>query len=149
MRDVREELMHLLAPLIDPAKMIEEIKNVESQADTLVEYAFTLRASCIPESGERFEVTHYKPGDIFDPDTMRPEHPDGQEMVLPETHDTLYRVKVCVHGSLKKYVVEESAKGVDLLKIMGQPFLDYAEVDGLRGSLISEKACVVLDTSHQ
>jgi hypothetical protein len=144
-QDMREELMFFLSPLIDPARLNEEIKAIESQADTLIEYAFSLRALCIPESGERFEITHYKPGDLFDPETMRPESVDGQEIHVPEAHDTVYHVKVCVHGSMRKYLVEENAKGVDSLKIIGQPFLDYSKGYDSRGSLVSEKACVVLD----
>lgn len=140
--------MQFLAPLISPSRLNEEIKNVERQADTLIENAFSLRASCIPDSGERFEITCYKPGDVFDPETMKPEHPDGREMILPETFDTTYRVKVCVQGSMKQYFVEENMQGVDLLKVIGQPFLDRTAGHDSRGSMISEKACVILDSSN-
>lgn len=142
--DVREELMQLLIPLMNRANLEEKSNEIEEQADSIIEHAFDLRVSCIPEPRERFEIIHYQPGDIFDPTTMRAEDSDGKE-VTPPTVEGNHRVKLCVHGCMKVHTVEETSKGVDFLKIMGQPFVDFSGRNDSNGMIISDKACVILD----
>ena len=143
--DVRGELMELLIPLMNSVGMKEKAKDIEGQADSMIEHAFDLRVTCIPARGERFEITHYQPGDLFDPENMRVENSEGQNIIPPNADKIQHRVKLCVQGSMKIHSAEDTARGIDFLNIMAQPFVEPPEGDRSNGKLISEKACVILD----
>lgn len=52
------------------------------------------------------------------------------------------RIKVCVHGLMKAYAVQENATGLDLIRELSQPF--FLEGDR-HGRIISDKAAVILE----
>ncbi|KAJ5741978.1 hypothetical protein N7533_011387 [Penicillium manginii] len=144
--DVRDELMKILIPLMDQSKIEDNRKNIGSQAYFMLEHAFDLRASCIPSPTERFEIVHYRPGDLFNAETMRVENIHGQEVNPPDVAGGEHRIKICVHGLMLAHQVEETARGIEFLKVMGQPFLESDQEVMLKGRIVSEKACVILET---
>jgi hypothetical protein len=144
--DVREELLELLVPMMNRVGVSKKVNDIKSQAESMIGHAFDLRASCIPAPGERFEIVHYQPGDKFDPESMRAEGSEGQSIILTDTDHAQYRVKLCVHGSMIMHSTHETATGVDFLRAMAQPFVETTKGETSNGKLISEKACVILDT---
>lgn len=147
--DVRDELMDILIPLMDPSKIEDIKKNIEAQANSMLEHAFDLRASCIPSPTERFEIVHYRPGDLFDSGTMQAENLNGQEINPPDNDGGKHRIKICVHGLMLAHQVKETTSGVEFLKVMGQPFLESDQDEILESRIVSGKARVILETQSE
>ncbi|OGM45259.1 hypothetical protein ABOM_006451 [Aspergillus bombycis] len=135
---IQFEFFKMMAPLVGSEDMGAHFKR---QTRTLLRHALTLRASCYPHIGTRYQLVHFKPGQIYDPQTMRAEDEAGASVHVPEGGQQRC-IKVCVHGLMKACSVQENATGLDLIKQLSQPFLAAGNKDG---HIVSDKAAVILD----
>ncbi|KAE8358631.1 hypothetical protein BDV27DRAFT_65987 [Aspergillus caelatus] len=136
--EMQSEFAKMMAPLIRLEDMDVHFKR---RMRTLFRHALTLRASCYPHIGTRYQLVQFKPGYVYDPQTMRAEDEVGATVHVPED-GRQRRIKVCVHGLMKAYAVQENATGLDLIQELSQPF--FLEGDG-HGHIISDKAAVILE----
>jgi hypothetical protein len=150
--EVQCELLRLLSPLIDASKMGIFDKDIRAALNRVFTTAFHFRARCVPPKGTRYELVQVKAGDIFDPQYMEAQRPDGCIQAVPsgKTH----RVKVCVHGCLVSHVIEDEPFDEESRSTISQPFVSAYERDRssekkLRGVLKSGKAIVILEDDTQ
>ncbi|KNG85564.1 hypothetical protein ANOM_006653 [Aspergillus nomiae NRRL 13137] len=135
---IQFEFFKMMAPLLKSGDMGAHFKR---QTRTLFRHALTLRACCYPHIGTRYQLVHFKPGHIYDPQTMRAEDEAGATVHVPED-GRQRRIKLCVHGLMKAYSIQENTTGLDLIKELSQPFLVEG---GKHGHIISDRAAVILD----
>ncbi|GFF99617.1 hypothetical protein IFM53868_10377 [Aspergillus udagawae] len=101
-----------MAPLLHSEDVSDHLKH---QTRTLFRHAITLRASCYPHKRTRYQLVQFKPGDVYDPQTMRAEDEVGAIVPVPEDGRQRH-IKVCVHGIMKAYSVRENAAGLGMIK---------------------------------
>ncbi|KAL5358281.1 hypothetical protein BJX96DRAFT_39289 [Aspergillus floccosus] len=132
------EFFDMMAPLLHSESIGSHVKR---QTRILFRHVITLRASCYPHDTTRYQLVQFKPGRVYDPQTMQAEDDTGAIVPVPE--DGLRRcIKLCVHGLMKAYSVQENTAGLSLIKELSQPFLLE---DDTKGHIISEKAAVILE----
>ncbi|KAB8212908.1 hypothetical protein BDV33DRAFT_185901 [Aspergillus novoparasiticus] len=88
---------------------------------TFFRHALTLRASCYPHPGTRYQLEQFKPGSLYDPQTMRAQDEVGASIHVP-ADGRKRRMKVCVHGLMKAYVMQDNTTGIDLIKNLASHF---------------------------
>ncbi|GFF54328.1 hypothetical protein IFM58399_09797 [Aspergillus lentulus] len=137
-KQIQFEFFDIMAPLLHSEDVSDHVKH---ETWTLFRHAITLRASCYPHKRTRYQLVQFKPGHVYDPQTMRAEDEVGAIVTVPEDGQQRH-IKVCVHGIMKAYSVRESADGLGLIKELSQPFLLG---DDTQGHIISEKAAVILE----
>jgi hypothetical protein len=150
--EVQCELLRLLSPLIESSRMEIFDKDIRSALNRVFTRAFHFRARCVPPRGTRYELIQIKAGDIFDPQYMEAQRPDGciQSVFSGKEH----RVKICVHGCLVSHVIADEPFGGETCRSISQPFGSAYEggrstEKKLRGVLKSGKAIVVLEDDTQ
>jgi hypothetical protein len=130
--DVTEHIQfgffNIMAPLLHSEDVSDHLKH---QTRTLFRHAITLRASCYSHKRTRYQLMQFKPGDVYDPQTMRAEDEVGAIVPVPEDGRQRH-IKVCVHGIMKAYSVRENAAGLGL-------------GTDTQGRIISGKAAVILE----
>ncbi|CRG87919.1 hypothetical protein PISL3812_04941 [Talaromyces islandicus] len=146
--EVRCELLRLLSPLIEASKMKIFDKDIRTALDRVFTRAFHFRARCVPPKGARYELLQIKAGDIFDPEYMEAQTPDGSIQSVPS--GKVCRVKLCIHGCLVLHVIENESFDEESRSTISQPFLsvydrDQAVEKKLEGVLKSGKAIVILE----
>ncbi|RHZ45201.1 uncharacterized protein CDV56_103450 [Aspergillus thermomutatus] len=135
---IQFEFFNMMAPLLHSEDMGAHLKR---HTRILFRHAITLRASCYPHNRTRYQLVQFKPGHVYDPQTMRAEDEVGAIVPVPEDGRQRH-IKVCVHGIMKAYSVRENAAGLGLIKELSQPFLLEGDT---QGHIISEKAAVILE----
>ncbi|RAH42838.1 uncharacterized protein BO95DRAFT_516795 [Aspergillus brunneoviolaceus CBS 621.78] len=142
-QEVQDAFMKIFAPVLDPTEPEGVELNLAGSLEQLLTDAFLFRAKCFPVRGTRYELAHFKPGDVFDPDIMKVAETGGQ--LVPKCRDEgLYRVRVCTHGAMMLHRVDETSFGVDAVESLGQAFAEGGIASAAEGRLISAKASVIL-----
>lgn len=140
--ELRLEIMCLLSPLI---RDDSESKNLNRWWRKLFEDALRFRVRCYPPAGTRYEIVQYKPGDFFDPEVMEVHDAAGIPVHMADDGEK-HHVKLCMHGLIKSYTVDEVSSGIDLIKELSQPFYpEGVRHGGKDGETITSKAIVMLE----
>ncbi|KAJ5263551.1 hypothetical protein N7478_011156 [Penicillium angulare] len=150
--EVKSEFLCLIDPLFEASKMEIFDKGIQAALNQVFAEAFRFRARCVPPKGTRYELMQVKEGDMFDPEYMVAQGPDGSIRSIPS--EKAYRVKLCVHGCLISYVMDDESFDGALCSTISQAFIS---ADGKGRSfenkqkkvLKSEKAIVILDYDTQ
>ncbi|KAL2808862.1 hypothetical protein BJX63DRAFT_16423 [Aspergillus granulosus] len=149
-----EELQHhtmdLLGPLLDPAKLELNQRDLLRIMGQLFSQTFSFRARCLAPDGIRYEVIHFEPGEPFNPDTMEAQDVTGRHLPSPAKDTKQQSIKLCVHGMVVAHRVQTPSRTStpQLLNAISQPFLSSqprAHGGATAGELISGKAIVLLD----
>ncbi|PYI35264.1 hypothetical protein BP00DRAFT_412219 [Aspergillus indologenus CBS 114.80] len=147
-KEVQDEFMRTFASILDPTEPEGVELNLAGSLRQLLTNAFLFRAKCLPSRGTRYELAHFMPGNIFDPDIMEVDNTDRQ--LLPQCRDEgLYRVRFCTHGAMLLHELDETSSGMDAIESLGQAFFTGDEggiAPEAKGRLISAKASVILET---
>lgn len=150
--EVQFEFLRLLSPLIETSKMKTFDKDIRAALNRVFTGAFHFRARCVPPRGSRYELMQVKAGDIFDPEYMEAQRPDGR--IQPVPSGKVRRVKVCIHGCLVSHVIEDESFDGGSCSTISQSFVSVYERDQaiekkLGGVLKSGKAIVILEDDTQ
>ncbi|KAH8700710.1 hypothetical protein BGW36DRAFT_134665 [Talaromyces proteolyticus] len=148
---LRDEFMELFEPFIDITllKRSNRDQKLQDHLINLFKDAIYLRAMCFPPSGTRYEMIHYKPSDLYQPDLMKVSN-DHMQMIRPD-NKALSHIKLCVHGSIVSHRVQETSfSGVDKIRDLTTSFVqksDYNDriVEHWGQELISDKATVIFE----
>ncbi|PGH26777.1 hypothetical protein AJ80_01542 [Polytolypa hystricis UAMH7299] len=147
--ELRLDIMSLLGPLMNTETVDEHKIDITRQFNVLLSKALHLRTTCFPPPGKRYEITHYRPSDTFDPETMEPFNALG-EPVTVSVDAAPPRIKLCVHGSIVAHSVVEQSSGVEQFKDLSEAFISTCNgqrtARGVTSSdLLGEKAFVILE----
>ncbi|KAL4982663.1 hypothetical protein BDW68DRAFT_50847 [Aspergillus falconensis] len=140
--------MKLLDPLLDPAKLRPNEKDLLRVMDHLFFGTFSFRARCLAPDGIRYEVIQFEPGESFNPVTMEAQDVTGKQPPGQESGKKLL-IKLCVHGTVVAHRVQETeTDGLHKLKLLSQPFFlpskPRARSGRTVGEVVSDKAIVML-----
>lgn len=136
---IQFEFLNMMAPLLHRVDVDPQFKH---RMRTLFRHALILRANCYPHIGTRYQLVQFKPGHLYDQQTMRAEDRLGVTVNVPEDGPQR-RIKVCVHGLMKAHSVQENSTGLGLIQELSQPFLQGGD---RHGHIISDKAVVILES---
>lgn len=142
--ELQSELTELLCPFMDISTLKRTSSGFEERVNALLTQAVSFRTSCLPPPGMRYEIIHYQPGDVFNPNTMEAQDEDGNRLPTPDD-GVERRVQLCVHGLMVAHAVIETSTGVERLKKLSQPFVELYRETGVSGHPVSEKATVILE----
>ncbi|KAL4815501.1 hypothetical protein BDW67DRAFT_164119 [Aspergillus spinulosporus] len=140
--------INLLDPILDPAKLTLNEKDLLREMDHLFSETFFFRARCLAPDGIRYEVIHFEPGEPFDSATMEAQDATGKQIQGQEKGKKLL-IKLCVHGTVVAHRVQETeTDGLQKLKLLSQPFLQPSKSRARSGVTVgevaSDKAIVIL-----
>lgn len=145
--EVQYEFLWLLSPLIEASKMEIFEKGIRAALNQVFTVAFHFRARCVPPKGTQYELMQVEAGDLFDPEYMVAQGPDGCIQSVPS--EKAHRVKLCVQGCLISYVIDDEPCAGALCSTISQPFISAGRRRAIekkqRKVLKSRKAIVILD----
>lgn len=147
---LRLEFMELFDPFLDIylLRSSNRDKKLQDHLTDLFKDAIRLRAMCIPLSGVRYEMIHYTPDDIYQPDMMNALNSDMQ-VIRPDDSSSCH-INICIHGLIVAHKTQEtSSSGVEQIKDLTTSFIQKSDYNDRiakdRGlELVSDKATVMI-----
>ncbi|KAL5341916.1 hypothetical protein BJX70DRAFT_10371 [Aspergillus crustosus] len=151
-QELENHTLTLLSPLLDLEKLSVFKKDISRVMRRLLDQAFSFRVRCLAPDGVRYEILHFQPQDLFNPDMMEIEDALGNESpeaAKSKATGSQRRIKLCVHGAVVAHTHQkQTPPGLQGLKDISQPFLrseHHGRYGKTTGELVSGKAIVVLN----